>query len=152
VNRAVQSYTFPGGKLTRYVLNCLQYGPPYEHSYSSLLSLHVCRKTLRGGMPAILFTTTNAATSKERAESRDRDIYSQVVLVYHLFARQLLRGQQYHNSLRACIAAPARSASDVPEVACIELKVCSTVQSHLKSISRAKCYGILSRGAVVQVY
>ena len=32
-----------------------------------VLSLHVWRKTLRGGMPALLFTIINAVIAKERA-------------------------------------------------------------------------------------
>lgn len=59
------------------------------NSRAGVLSLHVWRKTPRAGMPAILFTTTDAATDKEHAESRDRDLsleaFSALYLVAHKF-------------------------------------------------------------------
>jgi hypothetical protein len=37
----------------------------------NLLSLHVWRKTLRGGMPAVLPTTIKSTAAERRRESRD---------------------------------------------------------------------------------
>ena len=84
-----------------------------------ILSFHVWRKTIRAGMPAILSTTTDAAAAEERAESRDRDVFSQAFPAHYLFTKQLLCGYQYHNLLQACMATPARSASVALEIMCI---------------------------------
>jgi hypothetical protein len=43
---------------------------------SHVLSLHVWRKTLRGGMPVTLPTTTKSTTTERLRESRDTDLDS----------------------------------------------------------------------------
>lgn len=110
------------------------------------------RKTLRGGMRVVIPTTTESTTAKRRRKSRNRNINPRTVSVYRLVAKEFLRGWQYNNLLLACTAALSRTALDALENRCTYLRVCQVVQRYVNSVSRAKYYGILGRGAVVEVY
>jgi hypothetical protein len=71
------------------------YDPPVcipKVSWDSLLSLHVWRKTLRGGMPVTLPTTTNSTTAEKPIESQNRDLDCSAFSVLHIFGNKLLRG------------------------------------------------------------
>jgi hypothetical protein len=57
-----------------------------------VLSLHVWRKTLRGGMPAVLLTTTKSAAAERPRESRDRDLALEAFSTLHLVANEFLLG------------------------------------------------------------
>jgi hypothetical protein len=117
-----------------------------------LLSLHVWRKTLRAGMPAVLPTTTKLTAAERRRESRDRDSGLDASATLYLIIYKFLLGWQYYNALLLCTTDLPRTASDAPEVVCIYLRVCKAIQRHVKSVSQAKYYSILGSGAVLQVY
>jgi hypothetical protein len=117
----------------------------------SILSLHVWRKTLRAGMPAVLPTITKSTTAERRRESRDRDFGLDASAALHLVTYKFLLGWQYYYALLLCTTALPRTASDALEVVCIYLRVCKAIQRHVKSVSRAKYCGILGGGAVLQV-
>lgn len=51
----------------------------------SLLSLHVWRKTLCGGMPVTFPTTTNSTTAEKHAESRIRDLDRSAFSALYIF-------------------------------------------------------------------
>ena len=56
------------------------------------ISLHVWRKTLRGGMPAILPTTKISTKAKKRRKSRNRDIDYKALSAFRLVANTVLFG------------------------------------------------------------
>lgn len=58
----------------------------------SVISLHVCRKTLCGGMPAMLPTTTKSTTAERHRESRDTDVDPQAFPILRLVANRFLLG------------------------------------------------------------
>jgi hypothetical protein len=86
-----------------------------QRSDSVILSLHVWRKTLCGGMPVVIPTTTKSTTAKRRRKSRNRGIGPRAVFVSRLVANRFLRGWQYNNLLLACTAALSQTALDAPE-------------------------------------
>jgi hypothetical protein len=96
-------------------------------------------------------TTTKSTTAKRCTKSRNSDMAPRAVSVFRFVANNFLRGWQYDNLLLAYTAAPSRTASDAPEVRCTHLRVCQVVPEYANSVSRAKYYAILGRGAVIEV-
>ncbi|KAF2022624.1 hypothetical protein EK21DRAFT_95561 [Setomelanomma holmii] len=64
----------------------------YIFALFDILSLHAWRKTLRGGMPAMLPTTTKSTTAKKRRQSRDTDLDPQAFPILCLVANEFLLG------------------------------------------------------------
>jgi hypothetical protein len=118
----------------------------------TLLSLYVWRKTLCGGMPVVIPTTTKSTAPETPRESRDRDFHCVAFSTFFVFTSKFLRGWQYDNLRLACTAAQSRTASDALEARCMHLRFCGFVQRGANSVSQAGCNAISGRGAVVEIY
>jgi hypothetical protein len=121
------------------------------HEKNVVLSLHACRKTLRGGMPVVFPTTTKSTITKRRRKAQDRCPYPAVFSALHLFANKVLRDRQYLNSRPAFAAAPPRTASDPLDISCRYLRVCQAIGICTENVFRAREHSISSCEAVVQV-